>query len=152
MGPHPEDGEVPGQLSVQGCKEAHREAAAADDGWDMGLPASGGGTGGSGDRGDTEVGNEEAEHGRAIYCDATDYGPIQAGHSAAESEGVSAVAGAGRNITGGAKKQAEEKTTRLKTYLEEESDMDSNRDSGGEDESPGASGSSGAEWSGAEDG
>ena len=40
------------------------------------LPASGGGTGGSGARGDKEVVNKEAEHGRAIYCDATDSGPL----------------------------------------------------------------------------
>ena len=76
MGPNPEDGEGPGQLSIQGREEAHREAATAADGWELGLPASGEGTGGSGSRGYKEVGNKEAEHGRAIYCDATDYGPM----------------------------------------------------------------------------
>ena len=64
------------RISVQGCEEAHREAAAAEDGWDMGLPAPDGGTGGSGAREDMEFNNTEAEYGRAIYCDATDSGPI----------------------------------------------------------------------------
>ena len=53
MSPHSEDGEGPGQLSVQGCKEAHREADAVEEVWELVLPASGGGTGGSGARGDT---------------------------------------------------------------------------------------------------
>ena len=76
MGTDPEDREGPGKISLQGREEAHWEASAAEYGWDMGLLASGGGTGGSGDRGYTEVGNKEAEHGRAIYCDATDSGPM----------------------------------------------------------------------------
>ena len=58
MGPHPEDGEGPGQILVQCCEEAHQEAAAAEDVWELGLTASVGGTGGSGARGDTEVGNK----------------------------------------------------------------------------------------------
>ena len=62
MGPHSEDGEVPGQISVQGREEAHWEASAVEYGWELGLPASGGGTGVSGARGDTEVGNKEVEH------------------------------------------------------------------------------------------
>ena len=35
--------------------------------------------------------------------------------------------------------------------MEEESDVEANRDSGGEEESQGASGSSGEEWSGADE-
>ena len=66
----------------------------------MGLPASGGGTRGSGVRGDREVGNKEAEHGCAIYCDATDSGPLQEGHSVAGSKGVLAVVEIGRNRLG----------------------------------------------------
>ena len=77
------------------------ETAAAEERMELGLPASGGGTGGSGARGDTEVNNTEAEHSRTIYCDATDSGPMRAGHPAAGSEGVSAVVGAGRNRPGG---------------------------------------------------
>ena len=43
----------------------------------------------------------EAEYGCTIYYDANDSGPMQAGHSAARSTGVSAVVGAGRNRPGG---------------------------------------------------
>ena len=43
----------------------------------------------------------EAEHSRAIYCDATNYGHMRAGLSAARSTGVSAVVVARRNIIGG---------------------------------------------------
>ena len=51
----------------------------------------------------------------------------------------------------GAKKRAAETMIRSETDSEEESDVESNGDSGGEEESQGASGLSGAEWSGAED-
>ena len=68
--------EVPRHLSIQVREEAHREAAAETYGWELGLPASGGGTGGIGARGDKEVGNKEAEHGSAIYCDVTDSIPM----------------------------------------------------------------------------
>ena len=52
----------------------------------------------------------------------------------------------------GAKKQASETTTILEPDSEEESDVELNGDSGVEVESQGASGSSGAEWSRADDG
>ena len=76
MGPHSEDVEGPVQLSVQGREESHRETDAAEERQKTGLTASGGGTGGSGARGDTEVDNKEAEHGHTIYCDATNSGPM----------------------------------------------------------------------------
>ena len=47
----------------------------------------------------------------------------------------------------GAKKRAAEKTTRLDLDFEEEADVESNGDSGGEEGYQGASGLSGAEWS-----
>ena len=63
----------------------------------MGLPASGGVTEGSGNGGDTEVHNMEAEHDHTIYFDATNYVTMRSGHSADSSAGVSAVVGEGRN-------------------------------------------------------
>ena len=51
----------------------------------------------------------------------------------------------------GEKKRADETTTRLEPDSEEEADVESNRDSGGEEESQGLSGSSGAEWSRADE-
>ena len=101
--PHSEDGEGPGQLSAQGSKEDHWEATAAKERREMGLPTSGGGTEGSGNGGDTDIHNMGAEYGCAIYCDATDSGSMQAGHSAARSAGVSEVVGAGLNRPGGSK-------------------------------------------------
>ena len=77
VGPHPEDAAGPGQFSKQGCKEVRWEvAAAATDRWELGIPISGGGTEGRGVRGGKEVGHKETEHSRAIYCDATDSGPL----------------------------------------------------------------------------
>ena len=52
----------------------------------------------------------------------------------------------------GAKKRAAETTTRSETDSEEELDVESNGDSGREEESQVVSGSSGVERSGAEDG
>ena len=52
----------------------------------------------------------------------------------------------------GAKKQAVESTSRSETESEEDSYGEPDGVAGGEEESQGASGSSGAEWSGAEDG
>ena len=51
----------------------------------------------------------------------------------------------------GAKKRAAEATTRSEPDSEEEADVESNGESGGEKESQGASGSSGAEWSRADE-
>ena len=43
---------------------------------------------------------QRAEHGHTIYCDTTDSGPMQAGHSADRRAGVLALVGAGRNRPG----------------------------------------------------
>ena len=45
-------------------------------GWDLGLPAISGGNWGSWLQGDQKVCHEEAEHVCAVYCDATNYGPL----------------------------------------------------------------------------
>ena len=42
----------------------------------MGLTSIVGGTGGIRVRGDQEVRHEGAYHGRAVYCDATNSGPL----------------------------------------------------------------------------
>ena len=81
MGLHSTDGEGSERLSVQVCEEAHWEAAAAEEIRELGLPASGGDTGGRGARGYTEINKTEAEYGCAIYCDAIDSGPMQESHS-----------------------------------------------------------------------
>ena len=40
------------------------------------MPTIGVGNGGSRLQGDNEIRHKEAEHGRAVYCDATNYGPL----------------------------------------------------------------------------
>ena len=66
------------------------------------LPTtSGGGTEGGENGGDTDVYYTEAEYGHAIYCDAEDSEPMQAGHLAARSAVVLEVVGAGRNRSRG---------------------------------------------------
>ena len=52
VGSHPEDGAGPGYLPEQGHKTAHWEATKYTGGWELGLPAIGGGNGGSRFRGD----------------------------------------------------------------------------------------------------
>ena len=57
----------------------------------MVVPIIGGSNGGSRLRGDQDIRHEEAEYGRAVYCNATDSGPLRAVQSEAGDEGVSAV-------------------------------------------------------------
>ena len=76
VGPHPDDGAGPGNSPTQGREGDNQKAAVATGGWDLGILASGGGTGGSGFRGDKEDVQKEAEHGRAVYCEAINYGPL----------------------------------------------------------------------------
>ena len=104
LGTNPEEGEGPGQFSVQGGKEDHWEATAAKDRRELGIPTSGRGKEGSRNGGDTDIHHTEAEYGRAIYCDATYSGPIRAGHLAARSAGVSEVVGSVRDRPGGSVK------------------------------------------------
>ena len=44
--------------------------------WELGIPIIGGGNDGNMILGDRDIHHEEVEHGRAVYCDATDYGPL----------------------------------------------------------------------------
>ena len=127
VGPHPEDGEGPGQFSVQGREEDHWEATTTKEGRELGIPTAGGGKEGSGNGGDTYIHHTEAEYGRRIYCDATDSGPMRAGHPAARSAGVLEVVGAFQDRPGGgAKRAAASSTTIEATYSEEESDREPN--------------------------
>ena len=76
MGTHPEDRAGPGYLPAHGCATNHREETKETGGWELGVTAIGGGNGVNGLRGDHKVCHEEAEHGRVIYCDANNSGPL----------------------------------------------------------------------------
>ena len=54
----------------------HLEAAGETGGWKLDIPNFLGGNGGSRIRGDQEIRHKEAEHGRTVYCDATNSGPL----------------------------------------------------------------------------
>ena len=54
----------------------HREAADKTAGWELGVHIIGGSNGGSRLRGDRNIHHKEVEHGRAVYCDTTDSGPL----------------------------------------------------------------------------
>ena len=60
----------------------------------MVLPVPGGGDEGGGDRADSDVNPSEAEHGRAIYCDAADSGPMLGGSDTARGTGPKEMVGA----------------------------------------------------------
>ena len=66
----------PGRLPGQGCKAANRAATSTMEGWAVVLPSPGGSTDGGGRREDQDVDPSEAEYCRAIYCNATDSGPV----------------------------------------------------------------------------
>ena len=55
---------------------AGRESAKETGGWELGVPIIGGINGGSRLRGDQNMHHEDAEHGRTVYCDETDSGPL----------------------------------------------------------------------------
>ena len=55
---------------------AHREEAEDMRGWELVIPFTGGGNGGSRIRGDRDIRHEEAEYGRALCFNVTDSGPL----------------------------------------------------------------------------
>ena len=97
MGTDGEDGKCPGQFSVQGRAEDHREAAEAREGRELVLPFVGRSEEGGRDCSDTDVNPPEEEYSRATYCDAADSGPVKKGHLAAKSAVSPAVMGTDRD-------------------------------------------------------
>ena len=93
VGPYEEDIVGPGRLPGQGCKEVKGETASPGEGWAMVLPVPGVSDEGGGDRADSDVDPSEAEHGRSIYCDATDSGPVRGGSKTAGGKGPNEMVG-----------------------------------------------------------
>ena len=60
----------------------------------MGLPVPGGGDEEGGDRADLDVGPLEAEHSRAIYCNAANSGPVRGDSKTAGGTGPKEMVGA----------------------------------------------------------
>ena len=76
VGPEAEYGVRPGHFPGQGFKAPNREATLPWEVWAVVLPITDGSNEGGGVHADQDVDPSEAEYGRAIYCDATDYGPM----------------------------------------------------------------------------
>ena len=88
MGTDGEDGKDPGQFSVQGCAEAHGEAAAARERRDLVLPVVVRSDEGGRYRSDSDVNLPEVEYCPTIYCDAADSGPVKKVHPSARRAGI----------------------------------------------------------------
>ena len=68
----------------------------------MVLPVTGGGDEGGRDHADLDIDPPEAEHGRAIYCDAADSGPVRGASKTSGCTGPKVVVGAdGDRLEGG---------------------------------------------------
>ena len=97
-----EDGVIPGRLSGQVCKKLNRETASPWEGWEVVLTVAGWGDEGGGDCADSDINPLEAEHGRAIYCDAANYGPVRGGSKTARGTVPKEMVGAeGGRLEGG---------------------------------------------------
>ena len=124
----------------------------------MVLPVPGRGDEGGGDRADSDIDPPEAEHGRTIYCDAADSGPVQGGSKTAGGTDPKEMVGADGNRLEGGQGKGGSNVRRSGGgggagfdglglgVRGRHTRGDRVRHEGG-----GASGSSGVEWSGAED-
>ena len=65
-----------GEFHAHGRAQDHRETAAERVGWEMVLSLSAGGHARGGVYRDPGIHHKEAEHVRAVHCDATDSGPL----------------------------------------------------------------------------
>ena len=76
MGAEPTDRVGAVELYAQGRTQDHGETAAEKLGWEMVLSLSAGGHARGGVYRDMGIHHKEVEHGRAVHCDAADYGPL----------------------------------------------------------------------------
>ena len=102
MGSYEEYGVDPGRLSGKGCKKVNGETASPWEGWAVVLPVPGECNEGGRDHGDSGIDPPEAEQGRAIYCDADDFGPVRGGSKTARGTGTKEMVGVdGDRLEGG---------------------------------------------------
>ena len=154
MGINVADGEGPVKFPVQGREEYHGETAAAKEVRELDIPAVGGNNEGDGNGGDKDINSPEAEYGCAIHCDAADSGPVQKRPPGGQVRGCLGGGGkrSGLDLKGAQEKAAEAAAeTEMEADSESEDNLEGATGGRGEEESQGARGSSGAEWSRAED-
>ena len=165
VGPNQKYGICPGRLPGQGSTAFDRTAAPPGEGRKVGLPLPGGGSKGCGGREGQDIGPPDTEYGRTIYCNTTDSGALRGGGRRRgtrvpqrwwEQSGINW--SLEREKAAAAAEQAGENAAESETPgLGAEADLEPSPTTGwtaggtGEEASLGVSGSSGAEWSGAED-
>ena len=76
MGADPTDRAGAGEFHAQGRAQDHGETSAERVGWEMVLSLSAGGHARGRVYIDPGIHHKEAEHGRVLHCDATDYGTL----------------------------------------------------------------------------
>ena len=76
VGTDPQEGAGPEYFSTQGCATAHWEEAEETGVRELGTTLIVGGNIGSRLRGDWKMCHEEAEYGRALYCDTNNSRPL----------------------------------------------------------------------------
>ena len=125
-----------------------------------GLPLPGGGSKGGGCREGQDINPPETEYGRAIYCDEADFGLYEVAERRRgtrvpqrwwEQRGIYWNSDREKAAAQGGANEAEPEMTGLISDSELEPTTGGTTGGTGEEASLGASGSSGAEWSGAED-
>ena len=95
VGGYPPHGTCTGGFSRPGGAVTDRADATAEVGWDMGVHLDRGGERGGGVRADGNLHSEKAEYDYAVYCNATDSGPVRGRIEEADGTGRYAVVGIG---------------------------------------------------------
>ena len=100
MGGHSKDGAGIEWVSARGGEETYHETGAEREERRVVLPVPRGGHAGGGADRNQEIHSKQAEHGRAVHCDATASGPVRGGQSEGGREGADAVVEPGGYILG----------------------------------------------------
>ena len=101
MGTDPPHGSGPGNFLAQCCVADHGETAKDMGGGGLIIFTAGSSNGGGGFLGDRGLHPKEIEHSRAIYCNATNYGPLGEVSEEAIGLGISEVVGARETLSSG---------------------------------------------------
>ena len=95
-----ENGEVTECIHIWGGETANWKATAEREGWEVGLPLTGGGHEGDGSHRRLNVHKQNAEHGCAVYCYATASGPLRGGNADRGHAGNTEAVGSDGSILG----------------------------------------------------
>ena len=105
MGSDEKYGVRPRRLSEQGSNDVNGETYPPRERWAVILPVPGGGDEGGRDHADLDIDPPETEHGREIYCDAADSGPMREGSKTAGCTGPKVVVVVDRDLMEGGQRK-----------------------------------------------